>query len=235
MKVKYFAWVRERIGKAEETVEPPAGVRTVDDLIGWLARRGETYAYAFEKPKVIRAAIDHAHVKPDADDRRRPRDRVLPADDRRLTFAGHDARHDAATIRIQEADFDIAQEIAALTKGRTDIGAVVSFSGICRGSENGEPIAALTLEHYPGMAEAEIKRHADEAMSRWPLTGLTVIHRVGRITPGENIVLVLTASAHRQAAFQAAEFLMDYLKANAPFWKREESPKGTELDRGAQP
>jgi len=131
-----------------------------------------------------------------------------------------------ATIRIQEADFDIAQEMAALTNGRSDIGAVVSFSGICRGSENGEPIAALTLEHYPGMAEAEIKRHADEAMSRWPLSGLTIVHRVGRITPGENIVLVLAASQHRQAAFQAAEFLMDYLKANAPFWKREESPKG---------
>jgi molybdopterin synthase catalytic subunit len=131
-----------------------------------------------------------------------------------------------ATIRIQEADFEIAQEIAALTGGRTDIGAVVTFSGICRGDESGEPIAALTLEHYPGMAEAEIGRHADEAMARWPLSGLTVIHRVGRITPGENIVLVLAASRHRQAAFHAAEFLMDYLKANAPFWKREESRKG---------
>ena len=132
----------------------------------------------------------------------------------------------AATIRIQQADFDIAREIAALTAGRIDIGAVVSFSGICRGSENGEPIAALTLEHYPGMAEAEIKRHADEAMSRWPLQGLTVIHRVGRIMPGENIVLVVTASQHRQAAFEAAEFLMDYLKTSAPFWKREEGTSG---------
>ena len=131
------------------------------------------------------------------------------------------------TVRIQEADFDIAREISALTKARTDIGAIVSFSGICRGSENGERIAALTLEHYPGMAEAEIMRHAETAMSRWPLTGLTVIHRFGRIKAGENIVLVLTASAHRQAAFQAAEFLMDYLKANAPFWKREESAAGT--------
>jgi molybdopterin synthase catalytic subunit len=131
------------------------------------------------------------------------------------------------TVRIQQADFDIAREMAALTKGRTDIGAVVSFSGICRGSEDGGTIAALTLEHYPDMAEAEIMRHAETAMSRWPLTGLTVIHRVGRITPGENIVLVLTASRHRQAAFQAAEFLMDYLKANAPFWKREESADGT--------
>src|SRR3984893_19248366 len=98
------------------------------------------------------------------------------------------------TIRIQQADFDITQEIAALTSGRTDIGAVVSFSGICRGSEDGEAIAALTLEHYPEMAEAEIARHADTAISRWPLTGLSVIHRVGRITPCENIVLVLTGS-----------------------------------------
>jgi molybdopterin synthase catalytic subunit len=130
------------------------------------------------------------------------------------------------TIRIQEADFDIAREIAALTRDRTDIGAVVSFSGICRSSEGAENIAALTLEHYPEMAEAEIKRHANDAMSRWPLDGLTVIHRFGRIEPGENIVLVVTASKHRQAAFQAAEFQMDYLKTSAPFWKREESASG---------
>jgi molybdopterin synthase catalytic subunit len=132
-----------------------------------------------------------------------------------------------ATIRIQEADFDVAREIAALHRGRTDIGAVVTFSGICRGNDDGQAIAALTLEHYPGMAEAEITRHAEEALSRWPLNGLTVIHRVGRIAPGENIVLVVTASSHRQAAFEAAEFLMDYLKTSAPFWKREESVGGT--------
>ena len=103
----------------------------------------------------------------------------------------------AVTIRIQEADFDIAREIAALTQYRKDIGAVVSFSGICRDNEDGESIAALTLEHYPGMAEAEIARHAETAMSRWPLNGLTVVHRVGRIMPGENIVLVVTASSRR--------------------------------------
>jgi molybdopterin synthase catalytic subunit len=97
------------------------------------------------------------------------------------------------TIRIQEADFDIAQEISALTKARRDTGAVVTFTGICRSAEGEETIAALTLEHYPGMAEAEIARHAQTAASRWPLTGLTVIHRVGRIAPGENIVLVVTA------------------------------------------
>lgn len=132
------------------------------------------------------------------------------------------------TIRIQDADFDVAREIAALTASRTDIGAVVTFSGICRGGDGGgDATTALTLEHYPGMAEAEIARHADEAMTRWPLTGLTIVHRVGRILPGENIMVVLTASAHRQAAFQAAEFLMDYLKAHAPFWKREETAGGT--------
>ena len=131
------------------------------------------------------------------------------------------------TVRLQREDFDAAAEQAALTRGRTDIGAVVTFAGICRGAESGEPIAALTLEHYPGMAEAEIARHADEALSRWPLQGLTIIHRFGRIPPGENIVLVVTASAHREAAFEAAEFLMDYLKTSAPFWKREESKKGT--------
>src|SRR5215813_12760157 len=130
------------------------------------------------------------------------------------------------TIRIQADDFDVAREIDLLSKGRTDIGAVVTFSGICRGPEGGDDIAALTLEHYPGMAEAEIKRHVDEAISRWPLQGVTVIHRFGRIEPGQNIVLVVTASRHRQAAFAAAEFLMDYLKANAPFWKRVDSPDG---------
>ncbi|WP_407177006.1 molybdenum cofactor biosynthesis protein MoaE [Bradyrhizobium sp. STM 3562] len=132
----------------------------------------------------------------------------------------------SVTIRIQEADFDIAREIALLADGRTDIGAIVSFSGICRGSD-GDGVSALTLEHYPDMAEAEIRRHVDEAIARWPLYGVTVIHRVGRLTPGQNIVLVLTASAHRQAAFEAAEFLMDYLKTSAPFWKQEENASGS--------
>ena len=124
-----------------------------------------------------------------------------------------------STVRLQREPFDAAAEAALLTRGRSDIGALVSFTGICRGSEAGEPIAALTLEHYPGMAEAEIERHVDEALTRWPLLGVTVVHRYGRIVPGEDIVLVVTASSHRQAAFAAAEFLMDYLKTRAPFWK----------------
>ena len=126
------------------------------------------------------------------------------------------------TVRLQREAFDAAAEAAALTRGRTDIGALVTFTGICRGAESGEPIAALTLEHYPGMAEAEIARHVEEAKSRWPLMGVAVVHRYGRIAPGENIVLVVTASSHREAALASAEFLMDYLKTRAPFWKQVE-------------
>ena len=132
-----------------------------------------------------------------------------------------------ATIRLQREDFDAAAEAAALARGRTDIGAVVTFTGICRGSDDGKPVAALTLEHYPGMAEEEIARHVAEAQTRWPLLGVTVIHRYGRMVPGDNIVLVVTAASHRGDAFAAAEFLMDYLKTRAPFWKQEERPQGT--------
>jgi molybdopterin synthase catalytic subunit len=131
-------------------------------------------------------------------------------------------------IRLQREAFDVAAETETLVRGRTDIGAVVTFTGICRGDEDGVVIAALTLEHYPGMAEAEIARHVEEACQRWPLLGVTVIHRYGRITPGEGIVLVATASSHRQAAFAAASFLMDYLKSRAPFWKKVDTASGTD-------
>src|ERR1700761_2438103 len=130
------------------------------------------------------------------------------------------------TVRLPREGFDAAAEAAALPRARSDIGAVVTFTGICRDHEAGEGVAALTLEHYPGMAEEEIARHVDEAKARWPLLGVTVIHRYGRFVPGDNIVLVVTASTHRAAAFEAAEFLMDYLKTSAPFWKREETADG---------
>ena len=129
------------------------------------------------------------------------------------------------TVRIQAEDFDVAAEVAALSASRLDIGAVATFTGLCR-DEAGR-LAALELEHYPGMAEAEMARVAGEARGRWPLAGITVIHRFGKIRPGENIVLVVTASAHRRAAFEAAEFLMDYLKTRAPFWKREHLVDGS--------
>jgi molybdopterin synthase catalytic subunit len=131
----------------------------------------------------------------------------------------------AVTIRIQAGPFDAAAETRALTEGRADIGAVVAFTGLCR--DEGGKLASLELEHYPGMAEAEINRIAAQAQERWPVLGLTIIHRFGKIRPGDEIVLVLTASTHRRAAFEAAEFLMDYLKTNAPFWKREHLKDGT--------
>ena len=131
-----------------------------------------------------------------------------------------------ATIRLQREDFDAVAEAAKLTRGRTDIGAVVTFTGVCRDNEAGHGVAAMTLEHYPGMAEEEIARHVLDAQSRWPLLGVTVIHRHGRMVPGDNIVLVVTASAHREAAFEAASYLMDFLKTKAPFWKLEERAGG---------
>ena len=128
-----------------------------------------------------------------------------------------------AQIAVQEAAFDVTAETARLTAGRTDIGAVASFIGICRADDG---LAAMVLEHYPGMTERAMAKIAAEAEARWPLTGCTLIHRVGRLEPGAPIVLVLTASAHRQAALDACAFLMDWLKTRAPFWKREEFTAG---------
>ncbi len=130
-----------------------------------------------------------------------------------------------ATVRVQEAPFDLAAESAALAVGRQDIGGMASFVGLCRADDG---LRALTLEHYPGMTERAIAGIAAEAERRWPLTGCTVVHRVGRLPPGEPIVLVLTASSHRAAALEACAFLIDWLKTRAPFWKREELADGSE-------
>jgi molybdopterin synthase catalytic subunit len=129
-------------------------------------------------------------------------------------------------IRVQSEDFDAGVEIREMTAGRTDLGAVVSFTGIVRAGIGEQAISSMTLEHYPGMTEAELERIEAEACGRWPLNGSLIVHRYGRLVPGDNIVLVVTASAHRQAAFEAASFLMDYLKTNAPFWKKEERADG---------
>lgn len=130
-----------------------------------------------------------------------------------------------ADVRIQSEPFDTGAEIASLSSGRRDIGALVTFSGLCR--DEAGTLAALEIEHYPGMAEAEISRIAAEAAERWPVTAITVIHRHGRIAAGDPIVLVITASEHRQAAFAAAEFMMDFLKSRAPFWKKEHRMDGS--------
>lgn len=122
-------------------------------------------------------------------------------------------------VRVQEAPFDAAQETARLTHDRTDLGAVVTFTGLCR--DEGGALAALEIEHYPGMAEAEISRVVAQAIARWPVEGLLVAHRYGLIKPGEPIVLVVATSLHRGEAFEAASFLMDFLKTQAPFWKKQ--------------
>ena len=132
----------------------------------------------------------------------------------------------ASRVRIQEADFDVGAELAALQGARTDVGAVASFVGCVRGHTREDDVSALTLEHYPGMTERSIEAMIGEAESRFAVQAALVIHRVGRLLPGERIVLVAVASSHRRDAFQACEFLMDYLKTHAPFWKKESTPDG---------
>jgi len=130
-------------------------------------------------------------------------------------------------VRVQPEDFDTGRELETLTSGRRDVGAVASFVGLVRDANDGAPVKSMTLEHYPGMTERELEQVESEANARWPLQASLIVHRVGALAPGDNIVLVVTASAHRQAAFAAAEFLMDYLKTRAPFWKKEEAPDGS--------
>ncbi len=131
-----------------------------------------------------------------------------------------------AHISVQTADFDLASEIEAMKAGRLDIGAIVTFTGTVRDLDG--TLRSMTLEHYPGMTEKELQSIADEAKERWPLQACRIIHRYGTLTPGANIVLVITMSAHRHAAFEAAEFLMDYLKSRAPFWKKEDRNDGAQ-------
>ena len=127
-------------------------------------------------------------------------------------------------VRIQHEDFDAAAEVAALTKGRLDVGAVVTFTGLCR--DEGAKLTALELEHYPGMTEKSLLHIAEQAAQRWSLQAARIVHRVGKMYPGDQIVMVLTASAHRGDAYEANQFMMDYLKTEAPFWKKEWTPEG---------
>ncbi len=129
-------------------------------------------------------------------------------------------------IRVQREDFDVGTEIAALARGRPGIGGIASFVGLVRDAAGGDRITAMTLEHYPGMTESALAAIDAEAQRRWALEATLIVHRYGRLEPGERIVLVATASAHRAAAFASCEFLVDWLKTKAPFWKLEETPAG---------
>lgn len=129
-------------------------------------------------------------------------------------------------IVVQSESFDLGTEVDAMRAGRTDIGAIASFVGLARDLNEGRGVAAMTLEHYPGMTEKSLAALVDDANARWALQDVTVIHRIGRLLPGDPIVLVAVASRHRGEAFAACEFIMDYLKTQAPFWKKEETPQG---------
>ncbi len=131
-------------------------------------------------------------------------------------------------IRVQEQDFDVGAEIEALTAGKHDIGGVVSFVGLVRDMAGGAKVGAMTLEHYPGMTEKQLAEIEAEAQSRWPLAASLIVHRYGRLEPGARIVLVVTASPHREAAFAACHFLIDWLKTKAPFWKLEDTAQGAQ-------
>ncbi len=130
-------------------------------------------------------------------------------------------------ISVQADDFNIADEINALSKDRTDIGAIATFTGLVRDIHGEKAIKSMTLEHFPAMAEKELEKIGNDAINRWPIEGLTIIHRYGKLLPGDQIVLVITTSHHREAAFNAAQFIMDWLKTDAPFWKKEETDEGT--------
>lgn len=130
-------------------------------------------------------------------------------------------------IRVQREDFDVGAELDALTAGNHKIGGVASFVGLVRDLAEGQEVSAMTLEHYPGMTERQLGKIEAEARARWPLEDCLIVHRYGRLEPGDRIVLVITASAHRQAAFESCQFLMDWLKTQAPFWKLEEGAEGS--------
>jgi molybdopterin synthase catalytic subunit len=131
-----------------------------------------------------------------------------------------------ATVRVQEPDFDVGRELETLTRGRNDVGAVASFVGLVRDANDGSAVRGMTLEHYPGMTEKALEDICAQAHARWDLQDTLVIHRVGALLPGDRIVMVGVASAHRGDAFAACEFIMDFLKTRAPFWKREDTPGG---------
>ncbi len=142
---------------------------------------------------------------------------------RKIEWPKHATKESQTTVsvRVQAEDFDVAGELKAMTAGRTDIGACVSFTGLVRGEAGGKELLDMALEHYPGMTEAELQRIETEANARWPLNASLIVHRIGELKPGAQIVLVITASPHRHAAFEAAQFIMDFLKSDAPFWKKE--------------
>ena len=210
----YFAWVREQVGTDEEARPFPDGVATVSDLIGHLRDGNPAHARAFADLSVIRAAVNMKAV---------PLDHPVSDGDEIAFFppmtGGSDTR-----ITVGPAPLDEAAELKSFPRG-PETGAVVSFAGTVRSTPE-RPLETLTLDHYPGMTERALADIAAQARKRWTLTGLRIAHRVGPMKPADTIVVVIAASAHRDAAFEAARFVMDALKTDAPFWKKESSEDG---------
>ena len=212
IRVLWFAWLRERVGVAEEELAPPAGVGDVGGLVGWLATLDERHAAALARPELVRCAVNRVFAA--ATDPVRAGDEValFPP----VTGA------EVAVARVQSGPFDLAAELAAMAV--PGVGGIGCFVGVVRG---GGGLAALELEHYPGMTERQLCEIAAEAERRWALLACAVVHRVGCLAVGEGVVLVLAAAAHRAAALDATAFLIDWLKTQAPFWKREWFEDGT--------
>ena len=215
MKIVYFAWVREKAGVGEEEVTLPADVSDVAGLIDWIKARGSGFADAFADLEMVRTAVNQEYVTLDHP--------VRPGDE--IAFFPP-MTGDEPLIRVQREDFDVGAEMARLTEGNVGVGGVCAFVGLVRDMAGGSAVGAMTLEHYPGMTEKELARVEAEARGRWDLEASLVIHRYGRLEPGERIVLVVTAARHREAAFDACRFLIDWLKTRAPLWKREEGAEG---------
>mgnify|MGYP000176570379 CR=1 FL=1 len=216
----YFSWVKDRIGKGEENLTLPKQVQTISQLIDHLANQSEGYAAAFADQDKIRAALNEETV---------PLDTRLADGDELALFPPMTGGQNAVPfkVRVQSEDFDIAAELGLLEQDNPQIGATACFSGRVRLDDGPSPLLALHLDHYQSMAEKALRDIGQQALDRWPLLGLTIIHRFGTLKIGEQIVLVAATSSHRQAAFEAAQFIMDYLKTDAPFWKREERADGS--------
>ena len=211
IRILYFALLRDALGRAQEELEVPEDVTTVAGLREWLRGCGEPYATA------------RGRQSGDGRARRRReggrRGRLLSAGDRRLIMS-------LTTIRVSEADFNPGEEIERLIESSPEAGGVASFVGVVRNRNDGNDVTHLTLEHYPAMTERALAGIVERARARWDVCGVTVIHRVGEMAVGEHIVLVVVTSAHRREAFEACEFIMDWLKTEAPFWKKERTPEG---------
>ncbi len=216
----YFSWVREKVGKGEERVSLPPEVTTIAQLIIHLSALSDRYTAAFSEQDKIRAALNEETV---------PLTATITDGDEIALFPPMTGGEEAIPFKIsvQAGDFDVAVELKQLEGDTPHIGATACFTGRVRLDDGPAPLTALHLDHYQGMAEKALNNIGKRATDRWPLLGLTIIHRFGTLKIGEQIVLVAATSSHRQAAFEAAQFIMDYLKTDAPFWKREERADGS--------